>query len=221
MKRHPVDHGPIYFETDLTAIVKEPLNMASAALFIALALYWLIQLRKQPEHRFQYWLNWGLLVGGIGGTLFHGFRWHFIFLAMDFIPIIILTLATAIHYWLKILTRRIWLVLPITLLFALRFVLMALKLDLGVQIALSYTATAVFIILPMLLYLIKQQGAHGLYILFSVIFFFIAIYCRTNDYTPFFTGVGGGHWLWHVFGAGSVAALQVFMYRSRQQSLHT
>ncbi|MCX7633191.1 MAG: ceramidase [Turneriella sp.] len=207
------DYGPLYRETNPNAVIKEPWNMASAALFIVLALYWLIKLHGRKDFRFQYWLNWGLLVGGIGGTLFHGLRAHFIFLAMDFIPILVLSIALAFHFWFRILKRRIYVFWPLAILFSLRFAIVYLGWERSTQIALSYATLGIFILLPVLLFLIKVDQQHGGWVALAVVFFAAALFFRSHDFAPWLAKFHGGHWLWHVLAAQSVASIEIFLYK--------
>lgn len=209
----PSDHGPIYRETNMFATIREPFNMASAALFIAIAVYWLVQLKGRRDTRFQYWINCGLLVGGLGGTLFHGFRVHFIFLALDFVPILGLSIATAFYFWFKVLPRRRYVLIPLLILIVGRGLLYLAGYERATQINASYGGLGFFIILPVILFLLKSNGVGAPWVFCSIVMFGLALFCRANDFAPYFAAIHGGHWLWHVFGAASVGALQIYLFR--------
>src|SRR5262249_1785758 len=74
---HLADGGPKSRETDLSRDrwIVEPWNAATASLFILISLFWAWKLRGR--YRQFLFLSLCLLilgVGGIGGTLYHGFR---------------------------------------------------------------------------------------------------------------------------------------------------
>src|SRR4051812_42771398 len=49
----PGDGGPIYAETDLSRVIAEPWNAASASVFVLVALVWMVRLRgRYREHPF-------------------------------------------------------------------------------------------------------------------------------------------------------------------------
>lgn len=99
--RHPVDGGTLYFETDLNALIQEPFNMASAAVFVALAFYWSRALRGTGREL--RWIRQALIllwIGAVGGTIYHGFRLHAFFILMDWLPILMLIVIAAWKFWL-------------------------------------------------------------------------------------------------------------------------
>src|SRR5688500_16819572 len=76
-----LDRGPRYTETPRDPYapdappVAEPWNAVTAALFVALAVGWLVRLRgRYRNFPFLVCCVPILLVGGIGGTLYHGLR---------------------------------------------------------------------------------------------------------------------------------------------------
>ena len=78
-----LDGGPIYTETPAEiraqkpypGPVAEPWNAATAFLFVAVAVFWILRLRgRLSRYPFLAVSLPLLLVGGVGGTLYHGLR---------------------------------------------------------------------------------------------------------------------------------------------------
>ncbi|MEL7532174.1 MAG: hypothetical protein AAFN10_12730, partial [Bacteroidota bacterium] len=102
------DNGPIYTETNLDQLIVEPWNAASAIIFVFIALYWLVRLKNQiRQHIFLYVSSWILLIGGVGGFLYHAFRVSEVFLTMDWVPIAILSLAGSGFFFYQF-TGKTW-----------------------------------------------------------------------------------------------------------------
>ena len=43
-----------------------------------------------------------IYVAGIGGTIFHALRYHYVFLYMDVVPILLLVVMGAVYLWIRI-----------------------------------------------------------------------------------------------------------------------
>jgi len=218
------DGGPRYTETPIdpyatdAPAVAEPWNAVTAALFVVIAVVWLVRLRgRYAAYPFLTSTLPILLVGGIGGTLYHGYRTRWIYFILDVGPIQLLALAGAVFLAIRLWNRRGWLYLfgalgVYTGLGALLFVLV-LPRSRQVAVSLNYLALATVILLPMVLLLIKTHFRHGCWVVAGFVSFAIAWFFRTWDeragvYLPM-----GCHWLWHTFGAGAVAFVIEFYYR--------
>src|SRR5579864_6353866 len=134
--RLPRDHGPIYTETlhNLPAYfadgwrMVEPCNAVTASVFIFIAAFWLVRLRgRYRRHPFVMSGLVILLVGGIGGTVYHAFRQWPIFLAMDFVPISLLSLMAAIYLWVRLRPQWYFVVLIIVGIVLLMLAMVALR----------------------------------------------------------------------------------------------
>src|SRR5438552_7211899 len=119
------DHGPIYTETPAEirdgqpypGLVAEPWNTATAFLFVLIVVFWFIRLRgKLFQHPFLAVALPILLVGGIGGTLYHGLRNWVGFFRMDVIPIYLLGAAVSIYWWIRLGPKIRYLVVMIAVL---------------------------------------------------------------------------------------------------------
>jgi len=203
------DYGPIYAETNWGAFVKEPFNAMSAALYVGLAVYWLVRLHpRRDQYRFLYTSMWVLLVGGVGGTLYHAFRIHWVFLLLDALPIAILGFATAIYAIRKLSKDWLWVAVAVVAVFALRVVIGQL-LPRGSAINAGYGLLGVAILAPLVVLAVRT--GHGLWnrLVPAGCLFAIALYCRTVDLS---SGVSfGTHGFWHFFAAGAVWLLILFI----------
>ena len=215
-------HGPRYLETvrylaeNANRLVVEPWNTVSCLLFLALAAFWLVRLRGQyRRHAFLAACLPLVAIGGVGGTVYHAFRSHGVWLMMDWMPILALCIAVSVYLWSK-LTRHWWLALVVILaVIAGRGVMFRLQPHRhhGTGIMLGYALMGVLISLPAVGVLWKTHLRHGTYLLLALIFFAIAITMRTTD--AWWPGAFpmGTHWLWHVFGAGAGQMVAEYLYR--------
>lgn len=205
------DGGPIYWETNLNEWIVEPYNALSAIPFIAIALYWLIKVRGQYS---RFWFvsiaSLFLLVGGVGGTVFHAFRTYPIFLMMDYMPIFLLTYAASIYFLFQILPKQwmVFVVLPLFL--AIQWMNYQLIENRAIAINISYVLLAAFVLIPTGVYLKRTIFRHGQYVVLALISFLLAISFRYLDHfglTPI-----GTHFLWHLFGAITCHLMFYYMY---------
>jgi predicted membrane channel-forming protein YqfA (hemolysin III family) len=224
------DRGPRYTETppdpyapDAPAVA-EPWNMVTAAFFVLIAAYWVVRLRGRYR-RFPFLLSCLpiLLVGGVGGTLYHGLRTRQLYFLLDVIPISLLVLAGTVYLATRLWRAASW-----------KFLLAAVVLNLGVNrllfslvlpqnrqlaINLNYATLAVMVVLPILFVLLRTRFRDAGLVVASLVSFGIAWFFRLVDqyagpYLPM-----GSHWLWHTFGAASTALLIEFFYRVERDGL--
>ena len=101
------DGGPIYAETNLSHLIVEPYNAISAILFLVVVVYWWSKLRgKYEQHTFLSYVIPILGIGGVGGTLYHAFRYTSIFHYMDWLPILFLCMAGSFYFCYKFFEGR-------------------------------------------------------------------------------------------------------------------
>ena len=104
------DGGPPYAETPTDPYAldapfpAEPWNALTAALFVVVAVLWVLRLRgRHREYPFLSCCLPILLAGGIGGMLYHATRASYAFFLLDVVPISLLGLAgsvfMAVRYW--------------------------------------------------------------------------------------------------------------------------
>lgn len=209
------DGGPIYTETYAGEWLIEPWNAISSLLYLIPAGYWFVRMRR--ERRQSRMLSVAILLlflGGIGSTLFHGFRSHSLFLLLDVLPIQILTLAITVFFWFRVLNSA-WLTFAVAaFVVAARFALFAV-LDSTLAINLTYLLNGIFLFLPVIIYLKKTEFRQGKYIAASVLLFMISLVFRQLD--PYSGEVleMGTHWLWHLFSAAGSGFLGAYFYKER------
>jgi hemolysin III len=211
------DGGPIYTETDLSHVIVEPFNALSAIPFILIALYWLGRLRgSYRDYSFLFFASSLLLIGGVGGTIYHAFRLHSFFLMMDYLPIVLLCYAASVYFASKLVKRK-WHLIPIYLsAFALQGLNSALFSP-AIAVNTGYITMALVILLPTILYLRSRKFKHGHYVLFALFSFITAIFFRFVDHYGWIES--GTHFLWHVFGAIACQFMFLFLYWTNEKKL--
>jgi hypothetical protein len=235
-----LDRGPRYTETPAdpyapdSPLIAEPFNAATAALFVVIAAAWLVRLRgRYARYPFLMCCLPILLVGGVGGTLYHGLRTHRLYFYLDVVPIQVLALAGAVFLAIKLWRRRGWLYLAggVVVYLGVASLLFTLVLPRSRQLAinLNYAALAAVVVLPMLVVLVRTRFRHGGWVVAALISFVIAWFFRLldQDVGVFLPGASlwlfghdigvrlpmGSHWLWHTFGAITTALVVEYFYR--------
>lgn len=163
--------------------------------------------------------SWILLVGSIGGTLYHGLRRYPVFIMMDWLPISILCLLASIYFWIKFPGK--WFVGVIAL---IAFILIEVQLrklmhgnNLQLGISLNYAAMVLMVLLPLVLLLIKMKGHNWQFMVAALVSFGIALFFRVADSGALLSV--GTHFLWHTFGAIATALMFVFLKRIAEDRL--
>lgn len=214
------DGGPIYRETtDLSLLIVEPWNAYSSLSFLIPAFYFLYLLRgNYSQHAFLvYFCSPMLILGGLGSTLFHAFRQSPWLLAMDVLPIILLTLGISIWMWLKVLPKK-WQLIPVLLLFFLLTYLTMTLLQGQDSISAGYFVRGTMLFLPCFLFLRKTRFKHATAFFTAVSFFILALLFRfadeklTLDFMPW-----GTHWLWHISTAVGGYFLGLYLIKNKPE----
>jgi hemolysin III len=213
------DMGPIYHETDLEHldhVIVEPFNaFSSLAMAMAALLIWVVLVRKNhPDYPFLSYLFAPLIfIGGIGSTLFHGFRTSQFFLLMDWLPILLLTILLSLHYWYKVFPRWYFIV---GMVFAIVFIRMLPMMFFqgSAAINVSYFVSGLVIIIPMIIFMVKTRFLYWRYVALSVVALLMALFFRYTDDFESLVLPMGTHWLWHVFSGIGAWFLGVYMYKT-------
>lgn len=214
----PNDRGPIYLETEMGRFPVEPWNTASNLLFLALILYWASRLRRDGigPHRFIAGALPVLFVGWVGGTVYHATRSANIWLFLDFGPIALLVMATAVFFWRRI--GLAWLWVPVVVLGPFATVMgtvSALGLPDSTRPFIGYPVMALSLLLPVLWSLAREGWADLFLVLGALAVFALAVLFRTLDGRLFIDLLPmGTHWLWHSLGAVAVQLLITYIWRS-------
>lgn len=234
-----LDRGPRYTETPAdpyapdAPFIAEPWNAVTASFFVVIAAAWLFRLRgRYRQYPFLMCCLPILLVGGVGGTLYHGLRTERLYFLLDVIPIQVLALAGSVFLAVRLWQRRGWLYVigGVVVYLAVSTMLFTLVLPRSRQLAvnLNYAALAAVVVFPMVLVLIRTRLRHVGWVVAGVISFVIAWFFRLLDervgvFLPeasvWLLGrdIGfrlpmGSHWLWHTFGAVCTALVIEFYY---------
>lgn len=211
----PQDSGPIYQETLAGRLPVEPYNTYSNIFFLLIIIYFSIKVyRDYKNHRFLAWSLPVLFMGFIGGTVYHATRSHDVWMYMDWLPIVVLCLAVSIYYTIKLKAswkKRLLLLLVILfLVFGIRFI----SLPQHLKTSVGYIATAIGLLLPIVLYFYTTKLNHWGFILLAFLSFGLAISFRILDNFVYIFPMGT-HWLWHCFGALSVFFLMNYIYKDK------
>ncbi len=211
------DFGPIYAETNLDLFIVEPFNTFSNLIFLVIIIYW----SRKTKFRFK---DYPLIVfclpilfiGFVGGSIFHATRSHSIWLILDFVPIMILTITAAVRFWQMITNSKIWGTLcPLAIIFLTRTFAQVIDLPRNVRISFGYLGLSIAILLPAFLYSYRNDFIGLKQLLFSITFIIIALIFRASDqYFGQFIPMGT-HFLWHIFGALSVHFLISFIFLTK------
>lgn len=211
------DGGQAYTETDLSRIIVEPLNFITALLFLFLSLYWLNKIRGNiKRHGFLFAMLILLLIGGTGGSVYHGFRWHRIFLMMDWMPIMLITFSASVYFFIKSWGKW-W--PPLILIIAYFFVqggIFRSGIPIQTAINISYASMGMIVLFPIVWYLAKTNFKDYRFVLFAILSFIMALFFRWSD--KFAWLPVGTHFLWHIFGLIAVQLMLKFVYFSNERS---
>ncbi len=218
----PADFGPIYLETNLSRFPVEPFNTYSNLCFLALVLYFAYRTKfSLKDHPLTVSALPILLLGFVGGTIYHATRSHSIWLVLDFVPIAVLSLMAAAYLWHKI-TRR-W-ILTVLLMVGLvvfpRAFIWTLDFPRSLKITTGYGILALSIILPAIIHCKKQRWKSISLLLLTFVSFSIALFFRWFDQNGAAEHLPmGSHFLWHLFGAVSTAGMMSYLFGVEELTL--
>ena len=215
-----LDGGPWYAETHITDnLIVEPWNAFSSLAIAAPAVYFLWKIRKEPtQYAFLLACIPFLFLNGLGSTLFHSLRTSRIFLLMDFMPALILTLLITVYFWAKALPKWWMGILAVTPVFLMRFGIIDLIPGQG-GINASYTISGIAFLAPLFLILRKYDFKKSFNIIGGSICFILAIYFRQIDKQAVDIIPFGTHFLWHIFSGIGAFLLADYLYFLRNQEL--
>ena len=216
------DGGTAYAETDLSALIKEPWNTASLIPFALIIGYWVWQLRGRWREQPVLSASIGLMVIGlVGGMMYHGTRSSVVWLVMDFVPIALSVLLVAMYFWVEVgaglprVGRVAMALLPfvtVALGGAIVRGLAQTSWPLQTRINVNYSLMASAVLLPIGIVLVRTRGAHGRWMALALGCFAGAVACRALDRELLGLLPMGTHWLWHVLGASASWFLSRYLY---------
>ncbi len=215
--QHLPDHGPVYMETDPGRFIVEPWNALSSLLIVIPALIWLYRIKGQyRENLILIFAIPLIILGGLGSTLFHGFRFSPFFLFMDIIPSAILVLTLTIYLWLKILKSWGFIFLIMIPLFSVRFLFWG-SLPHHLAINISYFISGFAAALPLVVIMFRTRFRKWKAVAAVIVSFILALVFRELDTFPVKVFPMGTHFLWHAFsGLGAYFILDYLYYIGKE-----
>jgi hypothetical protein len=212
------DGGPVYSETDLSRLIVEPWNAVSAAFFLGIVLYWYSKLHNSKKRN--SFLRYSLpilAIGGVGGTLYHAFRSSHYFLIMDYLPILLICISAGIYFTFKAFPKKRSLLIAASVFVLAQYLTFKFVPD-GLSTNISYALLALSILFPTSLWMWRTQFRYYYYVLFALLSFAAALFCRIADFweTPFLPM--GTHWLWHTFGALACHLMFLYLFSVNQET---
>jgi predicted membrane channel-forming protein YqfA (hemolysin III family) len=215
LSRKLADGGPFYRETDLTQWIAEPWNAVSSMAFIIVAYLFFRKVRANPSGQtFLIMAAPVMLIGGIGGTLYHAFRVSPVFLAMDVAPIYILAFGVSLWLWRRLLGS--W-ALPIAIVAAFLILDSVIFYASGwkenIMQSAAYANMGAAMIVPLVAVLIKDQFDEGKWAVFALLAYAVGLTFRVLDAAePPITPVGT-HFLWHLCCATGTFMLGQYIFK--------
>lgn len=217
------DWGPSYIETNMDAFPVEPWNTYSNVIFVLLCLFIAYRTRLQfKRYPFTLCCLPLLMIGTLGGTVYHMTRSHPLWLFMDFVPIKLLCLCAVINLWRLIFKAMS--PLPIWFIAGFLGILIGsvyLSSFRG-SITIGYMILGANVILPFFVYLFLVSSKNWYLVVTAITSFLVAVFFRWFDlhgseqYFPM-----GSHFLWHIFGGIASWCLFTFFIRLEEtQRVH-
>ncbi|GAA4340876.1 hypothetical protein GCM10023149_52660 [Mucilaginibacter gynuensis] len=210
----PPDGAALYTETNMAHLFPEPWNMITSGLFLIPAFYWLIKFKGfDKRYIFLSVASWMLLIGCVGGTVYHAFRqWRF-FMYMDWVPIAVLCLLASVYFLIIATGKRIYGIVALIAFGLIEFGLHQLYLayDKHIMFSVNYGVMVLMIVLPLLMVLIKTRWRNVWLVAGAFIAFGFALFFRIIDTWAIIPI--GTHFLWHTFGAIATSLIFLFIYK--------
>lgn len=208
----PPDGGMLYAETNMAQFFPEPLNAATAVLFLVTAVFWTIKIKGSFKvYPFLTYCLVLLYIGAIGGTAYHSLRQWPVFIIMDWMPIMLLCLSAAV-YFLAQSTR--WYYAALAVLGYLTFMIVLrnwiLTGNISLFINLNYAIMAFLVLFSVLNYLIYTQWKYRKWVGLALLSFVFALTFRIADKWGWLSY--GTHFLWHAFGAAAAFCMFNYIY---------
>lgn len=205
------DGGLIYKETNPVNLIVEPFNALSALVFIFIALFWLYKLGgRYKQMPFLFSSTIILMIGAIGGSIYHAFRYAAFFIMMDWLPILILCLMASCYFLWQAYGNLKKSILVVALVIAAQVTIWMVGnyKDRHMNININYALMGLTVLVPLIIYMNKTRYQQWHIVALALCSFFCALGCRIYDnYTDLSFGT---HFLWHTFGA--IACHQMFLY---------
>ena len=217
--KEPNDQGPVYRETNMSRMPVEPCNTLSNLVFLAVFIYFAVKTRFSYK-KFPLLVIFLsiLLLGWIGGTVYHATRSHNVWLLLDYIPIMFLVLMSSIYFWREVVGKWI-LVFTFTLLPVIiyRFIFETLTMSHSISVSIGYSVLALIIVIPLVLHCVCKNPSGWKLVVGALGSFIIAITFRILDDRGLIESFTmGTHFLWHLFGGFSCFFMFYYVYNTEK-----
>lgn len=179
-----------------------------------MAVFWLVRLKGfSKQHPYLSVNSWILLIGSIGGAIYHAFRMHAFFIYMDWVPIFVLCASASVYFWIKALDKWQYGVAVLIIFFGIEAIIRNVMLGGKPYLAinLNYATLALMIVIPVFMLLFKTAWKNVWLIILAVSCFIIALFFRIADGWGYLAS--GTHFLWHIFGALATSLMLLYVYR--------
>jgi hemolysin III len=157
-----------------------------------------------------------LYIGGIGGTTYHALRQWSFFIAMDWMPIMLLCVSAGV-YFLAQSAKWYYAVLMVVGYLGFQFLLKGwLTGDSHLFVNINYAIMAMLVLLPALNYLIYTKWKAGKWVGYALLAFVLALTFRIADKWEWLSV--GTHFLWHSFGAIATFCMFNYIYLTQRSA---
>lgn len=223
------DDGPIYHEFIADATVKEPWNAYSSLVFFIPVIFWIWKLRgRYKENLIIVALLPLLFINGLGSTLFHALRTDRIFLFMDFMPALLMSVTLSTYLWTRVVKKWYYGLSIVVAFYVFGFMMVSLLMpyfdDPNMAPNLGYLFTGACYISPIIIILVKTKWYQIRFVILSFVFLALALLCRAADFpnpNPFPDFLPQGtHFMWHVFSSFAVFTMGYYVYFINKIDLH-
>lgn len=197
----------------------DPWATFSNLAFLIVAVYWMAKVRFDARRHPLITVGVPiLLVGFVGGTVFHATRSHYLWLMLDVIPILTLSILAAVYFWRRSLSGLPGLaqsyvygiIAPLGLIVAVRI----MQLPWQIRIPTGYSIMALTILVPAVYHCGQRSWRHGVWLLRALGAFLAAIIFRSMDDRAGQLVPMGSHFLWHLYGGLSAFCVLKYVYLS-------
>ena len=215
------DGGPIYHEFHAEWFIKEPWNAYSSLFFFIPVAFWIWKLRgRYKQNLIIVALLPLLFLNGLGSTLFHAFRQSQLFLMLDWLPALLMSVTLSTYLWTRVVKRWYFgLLIVLTFYFVAAmcvYLLIELTGNRNMAPNFGYFFTGAAYITPILIILIKTKWYRLRLVVLSFLFLGAALFCRASDYpnpNPFPAFMPQGtHFMWHIFSSFAVFTMGYYIY---------
>ena len=215
------DGGPIYHEFIADAVIKEPWNAISSLAFFIPVVFWIWKLRgRYKENLIIVALLPLLFLNGLGSTLFHALRTEPIWLILDWMPALLMSVTLSTYLWTRLVRKWYFGLLIVIGFYALAILVIGLILQFtdnrNMAPNFGYLFTGMCYVIPIFIILFKTNWYRLRLVLLSFLFLGLALLCRASDFpTPNPLPdimPQGTHFMWHIFSSFAVFTMGYYVY---------